>query len=54
MALGVIYCDAALPFDAAVTAQNRKLSAGKPRDLQMLLRSGDTWSVAGDRPIGNA
>ena len=41
-------------FDAAVTAQNLKVSAGKPRDLQMLLRSGDTWSVAGDRPIGNA
>ena len=54
MALGVIYCDPALPFDAAVTAQNLKASAGKPRDLQMLLRSGDTWSVAGDRPIGNA
>ncbi|MBV8118673.1 MAG: 2-oxoacid:ferredoxin oxidoreductase subunit beta [Alphaproteobacteria bacterium] len=54
MALGVIYCDPALSFDAAVTAQNRKLSAGKPRDLQMLLRSGDTWSVAGDRPTGTA
>jgi hypothetical protein len=37
-----------------VTGQNRKMSAGKPRDLQMLLRSGDTWSVAGDRPVGNA
>ena len=54
MALGVIYCDPALPFDAAVTAQNLKVSAGKPRDLPMLLRSGDTWSVAGDPQIGNA
>jgi 2-oxoglutarate ferredoxin oxidoreductase subunit beta len=54
MALGIIYCDPTLPFDAVVTAQNCKLSAGKPRDLQMLLRSGDTWSVAGNRPIGNA
>jgi 2-oxoglutarate ferredoxin oxidoreductase subunit beta len=54
MALGVIYCDPAPPFDAVVIAQNRKMSAGKPRDLHMLLRSGDTWSVAGDRQIGNA
>ena len=54
MALGVIYCDPAPPFDAVVTAQSRKASAGKQRDLQMLLRSGDTWSVAGDRQIGNA
>ena len=54
MALGVIYCDPAPPFDAAVAAQNLSASAGKQRDLQMLLRSGDTWSVAGDRQIGNA
>jgi 2-oxoglutarate ferredoxin oxidoreductase subunit beta len=54
MALGVIYCDPAPSLEAVVTAQNLKASAGKRRDLQMLLRSGDTWSVAGDQQIGNA
>jgi len=54
MALGVIYCDPAAPFDAVVTAHNRRASAGKRPDLQMLLRSGDTWSVAGDRHVGTA
>src|SRR5262249_38269934 len=54
MALGVIYCDPAPPFDAVVTAQNRKASAGKRRDLQELLRSGDTWSIGSDQRIGNA
>jgi len=54
MALGVLYCDPAPPFDAVVTAQNRKASAGKRRDLQMLLRSGDTWSIGSDQQIGNA
>jgi len=54
MALGVIYCDPAPSLEAVVTAQNLEVSAGKRRDLQTLLRSGDTWSVAGDRNIGNA
>jgi 2-oxoglutarate ferredoxin oxidoreductase subunit beta len=54
MALGVIYCDPAPSLEAVVTAQNLEVSAGKRRDLQTLLRSGDTWSVAGDRHIGTA
>jgi 2-oxoglutarate ferredoxin oxidoreductase subunit beta len=54
MALGVVYCDPAPSLEAVVTAQNRKASAGKKHDMQTLLRSSDTWSVAGDRQIGNA
>jgi 2-oxoglutarate ferredoxin oxidoreductase subunit beta len=50
MALGVIYCDPAPAFDCAVTEQNREASAGKKRDLEMLLRKGDTWLV---EPVGN-
>ncbi len=45
MALGVIYCDPTPAFDSAVTEQNNKASAGKKRDLDALLRRGDTWSV---------
>jgi 2-oxoglutarate ferredoxin oxidoreductase subunit beta len=45
MALGVIYCDPAPAFESAVTEQNRQASAGKARDLNALLRKGDTWSV---------
>ncbi len=46
MALGVIYCDPAPTFEIAVAAQNRHASSGKMRDLQALLRSGETWSIA--------
>jgi 2-oxoglutarate ferredoxin oxidoreductase subunit beta len=52
MALGVIYCDPAPAFDSAVAEQNNKASAGKIRDLNVILRRGDTWSVDGDARIG--
>lgn len=45
LALGVIYCEPALAFENAVVAQNRAASVGKKRDLDALLRKGDTWSV---------
>jgi 2-oxoglutarate ferredoxin oxidoreductase subunit beta len=45
IALGVIYCDPMSPFDSAIIAQNREASGGKTRDLNALLRRGDTWSV---------
>ena len=48
MALGVIYCDPTPAFDSAVIEQNNKASAGKMRDLNALLRRGDTWSVDRD------
>ncbi|MGA3307066.1 MAG: 2-oxoacid:ferredoxin oxidoreductase subunit beta [Xanthobacteraceae bacterium] len=51
-ALGVIYCDPTPAFDSAVIEQNNKASAGKKRDLNALLRRGDTWSVDGDPRIG--
>ncbi len=46
IALGVIYCDPAPAFDSVVLEQNREASAGKKRDLDALLRMGETWSVA--------
>ena len=48
MALGVIYCDPAPAFEGAVIEQNRKAAAGRKRDLNALLRKGDTWSVEAD------
>jgi len=49
VALGVIYCDPALAsFESAVVEQSRKAAAGKKRDLNALLRKGDTWSVEVD------
>jgi 2-oxoglutarate ferredoxin oxidoreductase subunit beta len=45
VALGIIYCDPTPAFDGAVTEQNRTVAAGKTRDLNALLRKGDTWSV---------
>lgn len=54
VALGVIYCDPALAFDRSITEQNRKASAGKQRDLNALLRKGDTWSVESDGQIGTS
>jgi 2-oxoglutarate ferredoxin oxidoreductase subunit beta len=53
MALGVIYCDPAPAFENDVIAQNRKASAGKTRDLNALLRKGETWLVEGETQIGN-
>ena len=42
----MIYCDPTpAAFDAAVIEQNRTSAAGKTRDLNALLRKGDTWSV---------
>ncbi len=54
VALGVIYCDPVPAFDTAVIEQNRKAAAGKKRDLNALLRSGDTWSIEAEPPLGNA
>ena len=45
MALGVIYCDPAPTFDSAIVEQSRKAATGKRRDLNALLRKGETWSV---------
>jgi len=45
VALGVIYCDPAPTFDSVVVDQNRNAAAGKKRDLNALLRKGDTWLV---------
>jgi 2-oxoglutarate ferredoxin oxidoreductase subunit beta len=45
MALGVIYCDPAPSFETAVGEQISKAAAGKTRDLNALLRKGETWSV---------
>jgi len=48
IALGIIYCDPTPAFDNAIIAQNRKASDGKTRDLNALLRRGDTWLVNGE------
>jgi len=47
IALGVIYCDPAPTFEAAVTAQNAEVSAGKTPDLNALIRKGQSWTVDG-------
>jgi 2-oxoglutarate/2-oxoacid ferredoxin oxidoreductase subunit beta len=54
IALGVIYCDPAPAFDQAVTALDKKVAASKKRNLQMLLSSGETWSVSEDGSVGTA
>jgi 2-oxoglutarate ferredoxin oxidoreductase subunit beta len=51
LALGVIYCDPMPTFDGAMVALNQKIAASKTRDLQKLLRSGQTWSIGGDTPV---
>lgn len=43
--LGVIYCDPAQSYEAAVLAQNEKAKANGPGDLDKLMRAGNTWSV---------
>jgi 2-oxoglutarate/2-oxoacid ferredoxin oxidoreductase subunit beta len=45
IALGILYCDETPTFDYALIKQNRTVAAGKKRDLNALLRKGDTWSV---------
>ncbi len=46
MALGVIWCSPAPTFDAAVAEQNSVVAAGKPADLDALLRKGQSWEIA--------
>lgn len=46
IALGVIWCSPAPTFEAAVVAQNAAASAGKPADLNALLRQGQSWEIA--------
>ena len=53
IALGVIYCNPAPAFDTAVSEQNATAAAGKKRDLNALLRKGDTWCVEADAPSGD-
>ncbi len=52
IALGVIYCDPAPTFDSAIVEQSCKAATGKRRDLNALLRKGETWSV--DAPLVDA
>jgi 2-oxoglutarate/2-oxoacid ferredoxin oxidoreductase subunit beta len=51
VALGVIYCDPAPTFDSVVVEQNQNAASGKKRDLDALLRKGDTWLVENDAPL---
>ena len=48
LALGVIYCDPTPTFDGAMLALSQKVAASKTPDLQRLLRSGQTWTIAGE------
>ena len=50
VAMGVVYCDPAPTFEAAVTDQNRELSVGKTADLNALIRKGQTWEVNQKQP----
>ncbi len=43
--LGVIYCDPAPSYEAAVAAQNAQARAKGPGDIDKLMRAGNTWSV---------
>ncbi len=45
IALGVVYCHPVPSFETAVVEQISKAAAGKKRDLNALLRKGETWSV---------
>ncbi|WP_419815464.1 2-oxoacid:ferredoxin oxidoreductase subunit beta [Glacieibacterium sp.] len=53
MALGIIYCDPAPSFEAAVEAQRESVVAGKSTDLNALLRKGQSWEIKAKelRPI---
>jgi 2-oxoglutarate ferredoxin oxidoreductase subunit beta len=44
--LGVIYCDPAPSYEAAVAAQDAAARAKGPGDLDKLMRAGNTWDVA--------
>jgi 2-oxoglutarate ferredoxin oxidoreductase subunit beta len=44
VAMGVLYCNPAATFEAAVVEQ-RSRAAGKRRDLNALLSKGETWTV---------
>jgi len=44
--LGVIYCDPATSYDAAVTAQDATVRAKGPGDLDKPMRGGNTWQVS--------
>jgi 2-oxoglutarate ferredoxin oxidoreductase subunit beta len=50
VAMGVLYCNPAPTFEAAVVEQ-RSRAAGKKRDLNALLSKGETWTVG---PAGAA
>ena len=48
MPIGVLYCQEAEPYDAAVSQQvERAKAAAKVTDLNKLLRGGSTWTVDG-------
>jgi len=48
MATGVIYCNPGTPYESEVAAQAEAArKSGKVPDLNALLRSGRTWTVAG-------
>ena len=47
MAIGVLYCDPAETYDAAVHRQIAEtLEKTPPTDLNAMLRRGRTWTVA--------
>jgi 2-oxoglutarate ferredoxin oxidoreductase subunit beta len=48
VALGVLYCDPALPFDAAIEHQRRTVVGDKVADFAALLRRGHSWEVRRD------
>ncbi len=45
VALGVLYCDPALPFDVAIAHQRRTVVGDKVADFAALLRRGQSWEV---------
>jgi 2-oxoglutarate ferredoxin oxidoreductase subunit beta len=45
--LGVLYCDPAATYEQAVYAQLDAAAGKGPRDLEALMRTGRTWTVAG-------
>jgi 2-oxoglutarate ferredoxin oxidoreductase subunit beta len=54
IALGVLYCNSAPAFEVAVVEQTAKVAAGKKRDINALLRKGDTWSVESPAALADA
>jgi len=45
--LGVLYCDPAPTYEEAVFGQIKAAAGSGPQDLDALMRSGRTWTVAG-------